>query len=190
MWVVWRLKLILGVRAGGRPRGTEGPPWGQRGGITVHQAREWLRELQGRREVLGDRSRRPVGVGRAGHWALAQGHQHLPVQEKDGAPSASPPLQASPLGLPQRLGAQQRSCQDEVEEEEAKASPGVQCSQHGEHHLPPLLLPPPLYHGTASPAPWAASQREWFQGPESAPLCCAARPNTTSSRLTSGFPLL
>lgn len=50
----------------------------------------------------------------------------------------SPTFQALGLcsqELPQWLGAEECSGQDEVEEEEAQPSPGVQSPQHGENHL-------------------------------------------------------
>lgn len=91
------------------------------------------------------------------------------------------PLSLCPLVLPQWLGAEECSCQDEVEEEEAQPSPGMQSPQHGENHLlfrslsPGFCLPLPRQKDGTAAHSRAASQRAGFQG--------SARPETSSRAL-------
>lgn len=87
------------------------------------------------------------------------GLRHQPVLregEREAArqsPTFCGPLSLCPRLLPQWLGAEECSCQDEVEEEEAQRSPGMQSPQHGEnHHLfrslsPGFCLPLSLAEG-------------------------------------------
>lgn len=81
--------------------------------------------------------------GQGGEREAARRAPRLP------GPPPGGPLTPCPQELPQRLGAEEGSSQDEVEEEEVQPGPGIQSPQHGENHL----LLQPLSSGFCLPLP-------------------------------------
>lgn len=116
------------------------------------------------------------------------GRQHDRAPHLPEIPQPCGPLILCPRDLPQGLGAEEHSCQDEVEEEEAEPSSGIQSPRHGANHL--LLrsrslgfcLPLPRQKGGAA----ANAQGHLTKGRSSraqVSASSAARPETSSRDL-------
>lgn len=106
---------------------------------------------------MGDRaSLDSLNNGTSRSSGEGSGRQHDRAPHLPEIPQPCGPLILCPWGLPQGLGAEERSCQDEVEEEEAQPGSGIQSPQHGENHLllgswsPGFCLPLPRQKGGAA----------------------------------------
>ena len=161
----WRVARSQGRERDGERKGGAYRPPGQRAALRVPGGPKTPQER------IAEACGRSWGVLSAGQGAATTSQnreEHLRVGSTNTvegparrAPPTSRPLAPGPSELPQRLGAEKRGCQDEVQDKEAQPGPGAQSPQHGENHLPRgpwsglLPAPPPCGQddGTCCPRP-------------------------------------